>query len=50
MPIREEPLPTSPTPTNQWVAGESPDYKRHYVVYTHAPRFIGFVQLGWRQG
>ncbi len=33
-------MPTTPTPIDEWIAGESPDYKRHYVVHTCAPRFI----------
>jgi hypothetical protein len=33
-------MPTTPTPIDEWIAGESPDYKRHYVVHTRAPKFI----------
>ena len=39
-------MPTTPTPIDEWIAGESPDYKRHYVVHTHAPRFIAeFLEM-----
>jgi hypothetical protein len=31
--------PSTPTPIDEWIAGESPDYKRHYAVHTCAPRF-----------
>ena len=33
-------MPTTSTPIDEWIAGESADYKRHYVVHAHAPRFI----------
>ena len=39
-------MPTRPTPIDEWIAGESPDYKRHYVVHAHAPRFIAeFLEI-----
>ncbi len=39
-------MPTTPTPIDEWIAGESPDYSRHYVVHTHAPRFIAeFLEI-----
>ncbi len=39
-------MPTTPTPIDEWIAGESPDYKRHYVVHAHAPRFIAeFLEI-----
>lgn len=33
-------MPTTSTPFDEWIAGEALDYKRHYVVHAHAPRFI----------
>ena len=33
-------MPTTPTLIDEWIAGESPDYKRHYFVHAHVPRFI----------
>jgi hypothetical protein len=30
-------MPTTPTPIDEWIAGESPDYQRQYVVHTCAP-------------
>jgi hypothetical protein len=39
-------MPTTPTPIDEWIAGESPDYKRHYVVHARAPRFIAeFLEI-----
>ena len=39
-------MPTTPTPIDEWIAGESPDYKRHYVVHAHSPRFIAeFLEI-----
>ncbi len=39
-------MPTTPTPVDEWIAGESPDYKRHYVVHTCVPRFIAeFLEI-----
>ncbi len=39
-------MPTTPKPIDEWIAGESPDYKRHHVVHTHAPRFIAeFLEM-----
>ena len=39
-------MPTTPTPIDEWIAGESTDYQRHYVVHTHAPRFIAeFLEI-----
>ena len=33
-------MPTTRTPIDEWIAGESTDYKRHYVVHAYEPRFI----------
>ena len=39
-------MPTTPTPIDEWIAGESPDYKRHYVVHACEPRFIAeFLEI-----
>ncbi len=39
-------MPTTPTPIDEWIAGESTDYKRHYVVHIHAPKFIAeFLEI-----
>ena len=39
-------MPTTPAPVDEWIAGESSDYKRHYVVHAHAPRFIAeFLEI-----
>ncbi|MBW2724976.1 MAG: hypothetical protein JRE71_11345 [Deltaproteobacteria bacterium] len=39
-------MPTTPTPIDEWIAGESPDYQRHYVGHTRVPRFIAeFLEI-----
>ena len=39
-------MPTTPTPIDEWIAGDSTDYQRRYVVDTHAPRFIAeFLEI-----
>ena len=39
-------MPTTPTPLDEWIAGESPSYERHYVVHTREPRFIAeFLEI-----
>jgi hypothetical protein len=33
-------------PIDEWIAGESPDYERHYVVHARASRFIAeFLEI-----
>ena len=39
-------MPTTPTPMDEWIAGESLNYKRHYVVHANTPRFIAeFLEI-----
>ena len=39
-------MPTTPAPIDEWIAGESPDYARHYVVHAREPRFIAeFLEI-----